>query len=290
MKEDEWIFSIFDFFDIRFWSPADCWFTGFHPDDRRKLRPIGLQVLFLPVLVAGDYFCIIGWVWNYTLRSNITITLLPFLEEYYEAPNEALCLPAPLRLPDPAYGCAPPTFEFAPPILDPDLYPEFFILEFCNVPPLFLCIPLCRPYRNPFKNVLIIIQGILTTFLGSLLPENPFIGVIENILNWISLNIFQFEFDFILINGDFDEYSWICIFPQFFLLLVVAVFLIVIGLVILDSCYKNFRDIFRTSGNESNENKVKDLSHEMQQLYEMVKISLLAIVYNNQKIKKCKCE
>lgn len=120
---ERWILSIFDVFDLRFWDPGDSWFTGFHPDDRRKLRPLGLTILvptpiaplFLPVLVPSDFFSLIGWVWEYALRSNITITLLPFLEEYYEAPNEAMCLPAPFKVPEPLYGCAPPVFEAAPP-------------------------------------------------------------------------------------------------------------------------------------------------------------------------------
>lgn len=138
--------------------------------------------------------------------------------------------------------------------------------------------PFCLPYRNPFKIVLFIIQGILTASLGPITPDNPIINTIFDFISRI------FHFDFILGNGEGTEAlpvgMWQCILAQVFLLIPVAAILIVIGIVIISSCFRNCRLAFLSSGNISNENKIKDLSHEVQQLYEMVRILSITGVYN----------
>ena len=289
-SDEKWILSIFDVFDLRFWDPSESWFTGFHPVNRRKLRPLGLTILiptalfpvWIPVFVPSDIFSLLGWGWEYLLRSNITVTLLPFLEEYYEAPNEPNCLPAPFKVPEPFYGCAPPEIEAAPPIFPPENYTDLFVIELTSYGIPYL--PFCLPYRNPFKIVFFIIQGILTALLGPLTPNNPVINIIFDFIEKI------FGFDFILGNGEGTEAlpvgMWQCILPQLFLLIVVSAFLIVVAVVIIFSCFKNCRLAFLSSANISNENEIKDMSHELQQLYEMVRILSITGIYNTIETKK----
>lgn len=163
------IFNPLDALTLDFWW-TNPWFTGFAPGDKRKLRAIGLELPFPPFIIPSDLFAVVNWVWRWTLRSNVTLTFLPFLRGYYSDPDDSACLPRFPYVPDPEYGCAPPQYELIPPIFPPENISRLFSLD------------LCLPWFFPWSQIEAVFQMILTPTIGNLYLTDP---VTKNIVDFI---------------------------------------------------------------------------------------------------------
>lgn len=160
-----WYFDFADIFDLNFWNPNASTFTGYAPWDKRTFR----------VVVPADWISLGIQTGEYIIRSNITMTFLPWLRRFYALPNEAMCLPEPLMIPDPRYGCQLPDFA-----LFPSLYPEDDIEGFFSE---FLCLR----WNTPWKDFEAVLQIILTPSLGPYVSGNQPLTLALNLVQSIPI-------------------------------------------------------------------------------------------------------
>ena len=307
-SDDEWTLHLFDFFDPRFWAISDSWFTGFHPDDRRKMRPlfslplgftifsfftIPLVAVFplaafipIPILIPSDFFSLTQWGWEWLLRANVTREFLPFLEDYYEPPNIEACLPPLPLLPDPEFGCKPPEFELAAPIFPRENYTDLFKIEFTEYGIPYL--PFCLPYRNPFMALIWIIQLIFTPLLGPILGDLPAIEFINDFLD----DTLGFGFISNTTGGQGTDALpvglWQCLLPQLPFLILVAFIILAIFSVFCFSCLGYCRDTIVASETMNQRNMIDDLKQAVYENEEVKKLIGYLSLYNLNQIIKLK--
>lgn len=284
-----WILHPGDVFDINFWNPDSSWFKGFHPDDDKKIRPIGalqIPLLGLPfgilltvIPIPADTFALMQWIWRYLLRSNITLTIFPFLSDFYEAPNDFLCLPAPPFLPDPRFGCEPPLIEFMPPLFPPDKIDEMFDIN------------LCAPWRfNVYRQIEAMLQLVFTPLLGPFVEENPALKVF---LNWlgdipvIGLKIVNNATG--LPGTDALPFGlWQCIIYKIPLLLIIFGILIIAAWGILLSCWTNCLLLMSSANVRSNSDEIRTIKRENMLSHKTQQIILISLLMHKTYHKKIK--
>lgn len=222
-----------DLFDLNYWNPDAAHWSGYAPDDKRRIRADGWLIIgFVP----ADVFAFLRWNWRYTLRSNLTMTYFPFLKDSYEPPNPFICLPRPLYLPDPRFGCRPPVFDYYPAMYPPGELDFFFDLG------------LCAPWRLPWDQFEALLQLVFTPLFGPIAYENPDVqdcfDTIEDITGLKLIN-----------NATGGQGSdalpmglWQCMLPKSYLLILVVVFLFIIGVLIGKTCIVNAFNVAKESG------------------------------------------
>jgi len=220
-SDEIWVINPADLFDLSFYNPADAFFTGFAPADRRQIRPINpfifWNVIYLSPLtffsaVPADSISVTIWFVKYMLRNNITYTIFPELEAVGGQVNEPGCLPPTFKVPDTAYGCKPPTVTLIPPAGSPELMGEL-------VNPAA-----CIEYVNPVRSVEGFIQVMLTPSLG------PFV---INGSTWFQLGIdlvtMFTTLEIIVPGGVVPEKQAYCILSQVFAVLILIIFGFIFG-------------------------------------------------------------
>ena len=271
-----WIFHPGDVFDLNFWNPEAAWFSGFHPNDKRKIRPFTVIpipiILFfmipIPVPYPADTFAIIQWLWKYTLRSNITRQVFPFLDEFYDEPDEFMCLPAPPHVPDPRYGCSFPYIELMPPAFPPDKIAEMFDLN------------LCAPWRDPISQVEAMIQLVLTPSFGPLLAENPGLEVLIDLVGSVPIVGIK------IINNATGEQGtdalpfglWQCILFKLPLLIPAVGLLLAIVWGLITTIWRNLTLIIAESSAASMDEEIRILKQENMLSHKAQQMMMLTLI------------
>jgi hypothetical protein len=286
---EDWVFSIFDFFDPRFWDPREAWFTGFAPGDRRKIRVIFFIFWLpfvgptpgIPVPVAADTFSLIGYTFSWVIRSNLTRSFFPFITDIVGDPDPENCIEDFPFLPRTEFGCEFPRLENMPYIFPPENLTDLFVF-----PPTF-----CLPYRNPLTILFYIIQGILTSLLSALIPQDSvwlwFFSIASRIVSFI----FGIDFEFILPDPEqLPVGLWQCVLPQLPLLFILAAIIIAVGIEVFFSCVDQCRMVFTSSGIMTGSDDIADLRHEMTYLLSQIRRNDIMALKNRERIKDLRRE
>jgi len=292
---DSW--SIVDFFDLDYWNPQKSWFTGFHPDDRRILRPSGFlsfplggvmflvsSVVFPPIMpianvlsflpivinipIPSDSFALIGWGavwffrWSVFLKYNVTNV------ERWGEPNEALCETGFPYLPDPRYyECQPPLFEQAVGFIPSDLSTSDVDLLFC------------LQWIDPFSQIIGFMQIVLSPTLGDNEKLLPFFIFFEERLG------------IQLVKKDIPWQQGACLVGKLPFIIIIGGAIMLLGIVpIIVFCIYELRIVLTEDSTISNEINDKQLKSSVVQNKNSIEdlIKLMIVKKNNNDRKKRK--
>jgi len=266
-SEDEWVLELQDLFDLDFYNPKKSHFEGFGPEDKKTLRPLSFMawtILPLPTsFVPADTLSLFVWGWKWIMRSNKTRFYLPFLEDFYEPPDEEICLPAFPYLPDPAFGCSAPSISFLAPLIPIYKLPEF------------LTPGSCFAYVNPIRGIEGVFQIIFSRNLGKFVQDS-------SVLTWF-VNLFPIK---IIPTEELPYNVGICLLPKIILLIPLFCLFLFAVWIGIKMYYDQAMEIILESSKEGASGDIESLKQEV--YYQHKTITAIALILYLKKYKKRK--